>query len=200
MASLDKMYQRYLEIGDVTKTAKQFHIDNKRLFRLFRENGLALIISERKRSSVYNNFRGQWSRGVARYIDKDGYVRIRAPGHSEATTNGWALEHRVIMADHLGRALADSEHVHHRNGNKADNTIENLELVNCHIHPDRHYRATLSLEHKARIVAALRPYWDSKHKPCKEQGCERTASSRGLCHKHYCRIWRVHRRGLPASF
>jgi hypothetical protein len=41
---------------------------------------------------------------------------------------GWCLQHRAVMADFIGRPLRAGENVHHRNGHRSDNRLENLEL------------------------------------------------------------------------
>ena len=59
---------------------------------------------------------------------RNGYWVLFLPGHPVANKNGYAFEHRVVMSDYLGRPLRKNENVHHINGNKLDNRIENLEL------------------------------------------------------------------------
>lgn len=54
-------------------------------------------------------------------INRDGYKIVRIGGRQ-------LREHRVVMESHLGRALDPWENVHHKNGVRCDNRIENLEL------------------------------------------------------------------------
>lgn len=63
------------------------------------------------------------------HVTNGGYRLIYRPGHPNAANKaGQILEHRWVMAEHLSRALHRDEVVHHRNGDRLDNRIENLEL------------------------------------------------------------------------
>jgi hypothetical protein len=59
-----------------------------------------------------------------------GYRYVPVPDHERRLSGGAAYlaEHRLVVARALGRPLVDDENVHHRNGDRLDNRLENLEL------------------------------------------------------------------------
>lgn len=80
--------------------------------------------------------------------NKQGYVQVSVNGKS-------SLEHRLVMEKHLGRRLLSHEAVHHRNGVRDDNRLENLELWSTS-HPAGQ-RTTDKVAHAVEILARYAP-------------------------------------------
>ena len=62
-----------------------------------------------------------------RFINVHGYAVLR-PGHPKNPYSRQTYEHRIVMEELLGRTLFPGENVHHKNGVRDDNRVENLEL------------------------------------------------------------------------
>lgn len=62
------------------------------------------------------------------YLKKNGYKKISRIGHPNSDMCGKIFEHTYVMSEFLGRPLRKTETVHHKNGIRNDNRIENLEL------------------------------------------------------------------------
>ena len=80
-----------------------------------------------------NNWKG------GKIIDGNGYVLIRQEGHPKALDRGkYVREHVLIMENKIGRYLQEGEIVHHINGIKSDNRLENLILMKTGKHSSLH--------------------------------------------------------------
>jgi len=60
---------------------------------------------------------------------KDGYVMLKLPTHPNKSKSGYFMEHRAVMENNLGRLLDNTEIVHHLDGDRTNNNIENLQLL-----------------------------------------------------------------------
>lgn len=79
--------------------------------------------SEARRGEKGSNWRG----GVK--TTKKGYRQLLMPGHPRADRNGYVMEHIAVWEQETGVAIPDNCCIHHLNGIKNDNRIENLCLM-----------------------------------------------------------------------
>lgn len=96
-----------------------------------------------------------WNGGI--YINR-GYRKLLRPNHPNADIDGYVLEHRLVMEKSIGRLLTKDEEVHHINGNKTDNRIENLQLLS----KTQHRR----LEYAKRPLPKGQPKKDMSDRHC----------------------------------
>ena len=114
-----------------------------------------------KNTSGKNN--SNYKRG---YFIRSGYKFILKRDHPYCNNLGYVREHRLVMENHLGRYLIPEEIVHHINGDKLDNRIENLEITKQSAHAKNHM---------------------TKNRTC--DICDRKHLARGFCDKHYWKLF-----------
>ena len=73
----------------------------------------------------------KWQGGVSMH---NGYRLLTQPDHPFCNKDGYVREHRLVMEKHIGRYLKPEEVVHHINGDRLDNKVENLQIISVEEH------------------------------------------------------------------
>ena len=118
--SLNELARLYAEGKTLAELAAISGFSDEKVRRLLRGAG----IERRPRGQPA----GKYLPNGGQTTDKDGYILLKANDHPNANSGGYVREHRLIMERMLGRYLLPGEVVDHRDGNKANNAISNLEL------------------------------------------------------------------------
>jgi hypothetical protein len=89
----------------------------------------------KKRGPLNHNWKG------GKRLTNWGYIYVKAPyNHPHKNNSGYIFEHRLVMEKHLNRYLEPFEFVHHINGIKTDNRIENLIVITKAQHNTAHFK------------------------------------------------------------
>lgn len=138
-----------------------------------------------------------WNGGRKKTVK--GYIAVLDKANPDSDINGYVLEHRKIMSEHLGRRLNNQEAVHHINGNKEDNRIDNLEVVSWRDHTILHHtglkrtektKAKLSQKAKERLAN------EENHPLYKDINTEELLNKRdsGMTVKEICNHYEISKR------
>lgn len=112
---------------------------------------------------------------MTKHTDHWGYVRLCSPQFK----NGWKTEHRYIMEKHLGHALETNMIVHHIDGNKTNNSVDNLMIMSFADHARFHRKME-------------KTQWSRKFQKCQQCGSTKIKHfGHGLCKHCYDNSYKV---------
>lgn len=106
--------------------AKKLYYENIEKRREYTRNWAAQSL--RKKKGLPIDFPRMANHQGEGHISKKGYRYFGIKGHPLANKHGRVPQHTMVMTEFLGRPLNKGESVHHKNGIRHDNRIENLEL------------------------------------------------------------------------
>lgn len=138
---------------------EQLGCSNQNVSRICKKHGIETQRTGPRNGPGHPNWKG------GRQYDKHGYVYVYCKGHPRARRPRCTMvfEHILVMEKHLGRNLLPGEVVHHKNGIRDDNRIENLEVFES------------NAEHLRHELSGRVPEWSEDGKVRIQEGIDRAA-------------------------
>ena len=150
----DELRKLYEQAGSCRELARWLGVHHSTLRGHLIKAGIDLRTGYRapKKVRYYGKDHYNWKGGIQ--MHSSGYIMEYAPDHPDATGNkGYVLQHRLVMERSLGRYLLPTELVHHKNGDKQDNHLENLEIKTRSTHMKLHKAiGTAPRDNKGRFI------------------------------------------------
>jgi len=141
----DELRRMYEQAGSCSELARWLNIPQPTLRYRLVKAGIDLKTGFRSPKKVrhYGTDHYNWKGGT--YIHSSNYILEYTPDHPDAKSHkGYVMQHRLVMERSLGRYLLPNELVHHINGDKQDNRLENLELMTQSTHAKHHKAAGMT--------------------------------------------------------
>ena len=147
----DELRKLYEQAGSCSELARWLDIPQPTLRYRLVKAGIDLRAGYRSPKKVrhYGTDHRNWKGGT---LVKMGYIMEYAPDHPASKAGkGYVMQHRLVMERSIGRYLLPTELIHHINGDKQDNRLENLEIKSQHDHIKDH-KAVAPRDRKGRFI------------------------------------------------
>jgi len=139
----------YAELGSVSAVARHLGRNVGTMRYHFVKYGIPIHSGYKSPKAIrrYAEAHHNWKGGT---FIANRYVWEYSPEHPN-NSKGYVKQHRLVMERHLGRYLSRTEDVHHINGDKTDNRLENLIVMTRSRHISEH-KSVADRDDKGRFV------------------------------------------------
>lgn len=135
---------------------------------------------------------------ITRTLNTRGYVLVYEPDHPASRKRGWILEHRKVWHDANGPIPKDHI-IHHKNEDKQDNRLENLECLTMAEHAMMHWDKTAPLLDKSRDASYLLNYTYTKG-PWNKGKTKYIELTCPICGKGFTKLLREYNKNLKKGY